>query len=352
MKVIIWFTIFGFSWWILSCSIEEKETFVTPDPNTIGSGGTVSIFTKSTALNSDNVGKKSVDDKDWIYDEFLHVSVVGARCRINEIDLLGDIGDPWYPTGIITPGHWIIFSDTTILFDLDSLQKLMTTDNTIIHSQGDLNTLAFGLDYLELDLVFKGIENTIRLYWSDDSNSGAKQLDILIQDSLEFKWIHPIHKNLIEQRPIEIDSVIRMHVAPEELIGIIGNPFMLDNFGNLDFVTSPPPWGSLGIEEGDIKQFEVYYTIDDSTSGKDLNIILDLSFKNAATFREEKGKYTASGIDTTDMNRFVFTVVGNGAEIYDLEGNPISSSEFNIYDILPGFAYPGVFVHVEVKEVE
>ena len=52
------------------------------------------------------------------------------------------------------------------------------------------------------------------------------------------------------------------------------------------------------------------------------------------------------------MNRFVFTVVGNGAEIYDLEGNPISSSEFNIYDILPGFAYPGVFVHVEVKEVE
>jgi hypothetical protein len=35
-----------------------------------------------------------------------------------------------------------------------------------------------------------------------------------------------------------------------------------------------------------------------------------------------------------------------------LEGNPIESPEFDIYDLLPGLANPGVFAHVYIEEFD
>lgn len=148
-----------------------------------------------------------------------------------------------------------------------------------------------------------------------------------------------------------MDDVVRIFVHPSgrDNSGGFGPDFILDHFDNLAFINDPHPWSET--DQGDPERLKVFYEIDDDTSAEDLDITLDLSFKNAAAFTDIRGKFSVQGIDTS-ADRFVFNVDPDTNELYDLDGNSIDSPEFDIYDLLPGMQYPDVMVHVTVQMAE
>jgi len=353
MKWLLFISIILFSTLYLSSCSKDNDPINRINP-------TISIYTKSSALDFSTSGGRNgrvsvILGDDWAYDELIYITVLGIRTKISGISLNGDLGDPGAPTEAKTPGNWELFSDSTIVFDLKNLQELMTTENSRIISKGDLNSVRFKLEYIELDVVFKGIENTIRVYWKDDEVAGARAFDILIKDSNNFKWIDPINKTLHDVRPEDLDSALRVFIHPLEIEGITGQ-LILDHFANLDYINEPPPWTFKYEQIQSVTgRLNVFYTInDETTSGKEFEITLDLSFRNSLAFKEEKGKGDLYGIDSTDENRFVFYTIekeGDWPEIYDLDSNSITSPEFDIYDLLPGLSYPAALVHVSVDEV-
>lgn len=344
-KVLLFILILGPIFLFSKCS-KDIDPFVWKNP-------AISVYTKSSALELANSGGRKSRGDDWVWDEDLFIKVNGVKCKIKGISLNGDLGDPGSPSEVTTPGSWKLFSDSTVIFDLDSLQEIVSTKNSVIEAFGELNVMRFDLIYIEFSVVFKNAESKLRFYWSDDNETGAKKFDLLIKDSISFKWFNPYSKKLLNTRPVEDDSVVSMYVHPSELESLQGSKFILDHHDNLDYLNNPLPWSydNAGIVLG---QPEIFYTINNGTSGKTLRITIDLSFVNSVSFNNirGRGKESLGGIDSTNVNRFVFYVDNYGEEIYDLDSNSISSPNFDIYDLLPGFVYPDIGLHITVIEEE
>ncbi len=327
-----------------ACSDDEDEkTYVLDN---------VSVYTLSSSIEENNLksAKITENEEDIIWSKEhagLNLKVVGVQGVLEKIWLMANSG-----------GELVLFEDREIEFDLSELQKLIDSEQKVIHSFGDLNTVNVKIKYLDITVLFKGERHIIRQVAQDGGVPGAKVWDLMLKDpaSGQFKWVTLDTRQLVDQRPANENNVVRMNSfatdngEQEFCLG-------MDNLSNKKWIRNPPPWNKNLIVETNGGRFAIFYTLSESSINKELDVYLDICFANAACFCAYKsigdplyGFYVA--FDTNNYSFFNVLNEGQLDDICDFEGNTFNSDEFTITDILPGMGYPDVIVNVTVEEKE
>ncbi len=330
---------------LASCSEENGQPTNQPEePDKLKSGKS-KIFVVSTAFNDPNKSA-FLDETDFIWDQgedtsnpfaCVHTKVTGIRGLLHGINLMGEGQGR---------GSWKLFKDENIDFNLKDIQELLETDQSELDEEGHLSSLIFYVSYLDIDLQFKGVKSTLRCYYKDDSETSAKEGDILYLDPSDntFKWVVVDGRKLHKERPTSTVACINFHNLNKGKKNVI--VFGADNYTDIEWINNPPPWTDSGHRKGSI----TFYDLTEENFVKDHDIVIDLSMMKAAMFSAHPHIKDGSHF-SNEKPWFNYAIPYEGLEkITDMEGNALTSEEFTILDILPGLLLPYCMCNVKVAD--
>ena len=151
-------------------------------------------------------------------------------------------------------------------------------------------------------------------------------------------------------RPADEANVVKMNnfnVAADNELEF----FVIDNFGNPDYMNNPPPWPG-GSDYADSERLANYLELNEELAHADLEITLDLCFENAATFlpyRNIADPSSGNGYDESEQTFYEITTPGD--VLQNLQGHAYNTSDFTLLDLLPGLIYPEVYIHITVTQL-
>ena len=326
-------------------SESEEDDIQIEEPVGLKSGLT-KIYSVSTALDSNENKSAQIilpSEQDYIWDQgetdtfaFLHVKVLGVRGLLHGITLNG---------GTKQNGRWDLFENQEIQFDLKDAQNLVTTESASLGATGDLTAIIFYVSYIDLDVQFKGVKSTLRCFFKDHAETGAKSGDIMYNDNGTFKWVIEEGRQLTTSRPSY--GMIRLnywllHRGQRNTI-----VFEAGHYDDVSWINNPPPWSDRGPNYGG----GPFYTLSEENFQEDHDITIDISMVQAAVFTPDRQISDKGKGYEKNMRWIKYAVPFKGLEyVTDLEGNPFLSSEFNILDILPGLKTPYCRCNIEVVD--
>ena len=329
---------------LMQCSDDDPQP-IDEVPDTGIKSGKTKVSLVSTALSEQNKSLV-IDSTDFVWDQsedisnpvgWFYVKVTGIRGLVHGINFMGE-GDG--------KGSWKLFKDKNINFDLKSIQELLETDESQLDVEGHLSSLIMYVSYIDLDIQFKGIKSTLRCYYKNVPNNGAKEGDILYLDPSDnsFKWVSVEGRALHSTRPIDGVARINFHNLNKGKSNVI--VFGADNFTDVEWINNPPPWSDTGHRPGN----RIFYNLTEDNFIKNHDIVIDLSMMKAAVFSAHVHIKDGTYFDS-EMPWFSYTVPFSGLEnIKDLDGNSVLSEEFTVLDILPGLLLPYCMCNIQVTE--
>ena len=327
---------------------KEEQSYLLDD---------VSVFTLSSSIEENNLKSAKVeglgDDFLWINGGLsLYLKVVGVEGVLERIWLMANDDNTIGEQG----GELVLFENKEIKFDLSGLQKIIESEQKTITRLGNLNTVNIAVKYIDITVLFKGEKYVIRQIAQNEGVPGAKVWDLMLKDpvSSEFKWITFNSRQLVSQRPTNDENVVRIN-AHESDNGETNFWLGMDNLSNKDWIRKPPPWRKNADVSTNGGRYAIFYTLDETSVNKQLEFYLDICFSNAAIFcpfRAINDPANPNSPQSDIYSHVYYSVINDWTfeDIQDLEGNPYSSDEFTITDILPGMLYPNVIVNVTVDE--